>query len=328
MSNTFRPISFLKNGTAQTIASVFWPQINKVSGVEARHLVSIEPHGALSIVENRPFGWMPGNRIVLLVHGLTGSENSTHLIRLANAFVRRGILAIRMNMRGCGSGEGLASGIYHSGRSEDTKAVLEWIGRTFVGSRVTQIGISLGGNATLKMAGEYGEDHPDFLEGVVSVSAPIDLAACSNRISHWKNFLLDRYFALRLTRHVESLHKRFPDKIPPLPTAAKIKKISLAEFDDLYTGPTSGFRDGAHYYQECSAAPLISKIQCQTLLLIAEDDPIITTDAYRALNLGSHQKLVMTRHGGHAAWLGRGVDEEFGSFWMDQFVVQWVNWLT
>jgi predicted alpha/beta-fold hydrolase len=62
--------------------------------------------------------------------------------------------------------------------------------------------------------------------------------------------------------------------------------------------------------------------------LIAEDDPIITMDAYRALHLGPHQKLVMTKHGGHAAWLGRGVDEEFGSFWMDQFVVQWVNWLT
>lgn len=324
MTTGFHPITLLKNGAVQTIASLYWPQVRLVGGVESRHFVAIPPHGLLAVVENRPVDWDAGGPIVLLVHGLTGSENSSHQVRLAHAFVKRGVLVVRMNMRGCGPGEGLASGIYHSGRSEDTRAILEWIGATHPGSPVSQIGISLGGNATLKMAGEYGAGKPDFLDSVVSVSAPIDLAACSARLSHWRNILFDRYFSTKLVHHVGSLHERFPDKVPPLPSIARRKTLSLAQFDDIYTGPVSGFRNAQHYYQECSSGPVISNIHCGLLLLTSDDDPIIISDAYRELKLSKHHDLMITSHGGHAAWIGRSLADEFGHFWMDRIVVKWV----
>ena len=47
------------------------------------------------------------------------------MTRLALKLWQRGVRAIRMNMRGCGAGVGLARQPYHSGRSADVHAVLE-----------------------------------------------------------------------------------------------------------------------------------------------------------------------------------------------------------
>ena len=229
MPRSFVPIPLARSGHLQTIAGIYWPQTDRVGGIQSSHLVSIGDDGSLAVTINQNADWKPGQRIVLLIHGLTGSENSGHIVRLSDAFVKRGFLAVRMNMRGCGPGEGLARGIYHSGRSEDARAVLEWIGKTYSCSAVTQIGISLGGNATLKMAGEYGTNAPDFLDGVVSVSAPIDLAASSRRLSRPNNVFFDRYFAVAAIRHVQTLHERFPDKTPPIPMALLSGKKTRAD---------------------------------------------------------------------------------------------------
>ena len=311
-------------GMRQTVASIFWPQISTPAGSVTRVAVPIGTEGNLSVVLNRPEAWENGQRIVLLVHGLTGSEESTHPVRLADAFVRRGFLAIRMNMRGCGPGEGLSRGIYHSGRSEDTRAVLEWIGKNFPGSPVVQVGISLGGNATLKMAGEYGSKVPDFLQGVVAVSAPIDLAACSKRLSEDKNRLVDLYFANNLLSHVQRQSELYPDLVAQLPSSLKSGRKSLAKFDDLYVAPTCGFGDGPNYYKLCSARPLVPDISCPALLLTAEDDPIVPVEAYLTIPSNHLHNVVITKRGGHAAYISSKLDEEFGRFWMDGLIVRWV----
>lgn len=324
MPSDFEPLVPVSHGTIQTIASIFWPQVKSVGGTSTRHKVLIGQEGALSVIENRPLGWKPGGRIVLLVHGLTGSEESTHLVRLADLFVRRGVLAIRMNMRGCGPGLGLARGIYHSGRSDDARAVLEWIGENYPNSPVTQIGISLGGNATLKMAGEMGAMCPPFLDSVVAVSAPIDLAMCSKRISHWKNFIFDRYFTNRLVNHIELLNSKFPEMVQSLPKNWRQGPMSLARLDDTYVAPVSGFKDGQDYYARCSSGPLIQNIKCKTLLLTAKDDPIIDPEPYEQIGQSENREMIVTGKGGHAAWLARDKASEFGRFWMDQVVVNWV----
>jgi predicted alpha/beta-fold hydrolase len=324
MSSSFQPLRPVSHGAVQTVASIIWPQTKNVGGIVERCNVSIADDGFLSVIENRPPTWTQGGRVVFLVHGLTGSEDSTHLVRLASAFVRRGILTVRMNMRGCGPGLGLASGIYHSGRSGDAKAVLEWIAHRHPNSPITQIGISLGGNATLKMVGEYGSDCPAFLDSVVAVSPPIDLALCSERLSHWKNFLFDRYFTGRLVQHIRSLNAQFPEKVTALPESWNKGPISLARLDDMYVAPVSGFLNGQDYYRRCSAAPLIGDIKCRTLLLTAEDDPIIDPLPFVKLPRNSQCQTMITRKGGHAAWISNKKCHDFGRFWMDQFVVNWV----
>jgi predicted alpha/beta-fold hydrolase len=237
-------------------------------------------------------------------------------------------MVFRMNMRGCGPGQGLAKGIYHSGRSEDTRAVLEWIATNFPNSPITQIGISLGGNATLKMAGEYGSNRPTFLQGVAAVGAPVDLAACSQRISAPQNRLFDLYFSRHLMRHVHRQSARFPDKVLELPEELLRGRQSLARFDDLYVAPTSGFKSGKHYYEVCSSFPLLDAIHCPALLLAAEDDPIVPVETYYRIPKRRGMDVIVTKRGGHTAYISNRRERHYGRFWMDRVVVDWVLGLT
>jgi predicted alpha/beta-fold hydrolase len=64
--------------------------------------------------------------------------------RIAAKLKDPGVRAFRMDLRGCGAGEGLARFPYHSGRSEDAAAALGAIARLLPHSPTTLVGFSLG----------------------------------------------------------------------------------------------------------------------------------------------------------------------------------------
>ena len=103
------------------------------------------------------------------------------MVRLARGLWNAGLRCVRMNLRGCGPGFGLARRIYHSGRSGDALAVVEALKRKEPESPIALVGFSLGGNIALKLAGELGEEGRGRLSQVLSVSPPIDLGACAQR---------------------------------------------------------------------------------------------------------------------------------------------------
>jgi uncharacterized protein len=314
----FRPLPFLKSGWAQTIGAVYWPQLPDLRPT-VRHVVPLPDGDQLVIIENRPHHWRPGDRIVVLVHGLVGSSASKDLVRLCRKMVRLGFLVMRVNLRGCGLGFGLARRLYHSGRSDDTREVIRWIGTRFPESPVTQIGISLGGNITLKMAGEDGAAPTGRIDSIVSVSAPIDLAACASRLEQHRFF--DQYFVGLLLRHVARLHRQFPD----LPRIRFPKRMTVRLFDDLCTAPWSGFRDAADYYARSSSEQFIPKICCPSLVLCAADDPIVEAQCYRRLPPSDYVQLVVTPQGGHVGFLARPVESWCGIRWMDNVILNWVQ---
>jgi uncharacterized protein len=324
----FKPL--LASGWGQTIAAVYWPQRPELRPT-ALYTVSLPDGDQLAIVENRPREWHPGKRIAVLVHGLVGSSASKDLVRLSRKLVGLGFLTIRVNLRGCGPGFGLARHLYHSGRSEDTRAVIRWLAARYPDSPVTQIGISLGGNITLKMAGEDGAHPAGRLDSVVAVSAPIDLAACADRLAQPKNRFFDRYFVGLLLRHTARLHQRFPD----LPRIEFPKCMTLRLFDDIYTAPRSGFRDAADYYARSSSEQFIPHIACPALIVCAADDPIVDAQCYRRLSAsdfaqagqpfqaGSNLQVVMPQHGGHVGFLAR--PGWGGIRWVDNLILGWLQ---
>jgi predicted alpha/beta-fold hydrolase len=320
ISQGFKPLPLLNSGWAQTIGAVLWPQMPNPRPT-ARHAVPLPDGDQLVVVENRPRNWRPGDRIVVLVHGLTGSSASKDLIRLCRKAVRRGLLVMRVNLRGCGEGFGLARHLYHSGRSEDLREVIKWLGARFPDSPVTQIGFSLGGNITLKMAGEDGDVSPGGLDSVVAVSPPIDLAACSKRLEGPSFRFFDRYFVNALLRHVERLHRQFPE----MPRPHFPKDLTLRGFDDVYTAPRSGFRDAADYYAQSSSEQFIPAIRRRSLVLCAADDPIVDAKSYRRLAPSDHVQVVLTPSGGHVGFLGRSADAWLGVRWMDDLVLNWLR---
>ncbi|MGK5091187.1 alpha/beta fold hydrolase [Deltaproteobacteria bacterium TL4] len=316
----FKALPPLKSGWIQTVAAVYWPQL-PAPQTAVFHNILLSDGDQLVVVENRPEDWKETDRIAVLVHGLTGSYLSNYMIRLCRKLVSQGMLVLRVNLRGCGPGEGLARNLYHSGRSEDVRAVINWAALKFPQAPVTLMGFSLGGNISLKLAGEDGQQPSGNMDSVVAISPPVNLLASSIYLQRSGSRFLDYYFTQQLTKHAKQLHEHFPE-LPAIPVFPE--KMRLWTFDDLYTAPRSGFTDARDYYIKASSYPVIPSISIPALILCAYDDPVIETESLQRLPQLSHFDVILTRRGGHVGFLGKP-QTLFNFRWMDSLILQWMT---
>ncbi|MGE3319299.1 MAG: YheT family hydrolase [Candidatus Berkiella sp.] len=317
----FKALPLLNSGQRQTIAALYWPDIPNLDD-STSHIVPLPDGDKLVVIENRPATWQRGDRIVLMLHGLTGSARSKYLLRIADKLTKAGYLVMRMNLRGCGQGVGLARHLYHSGRSEDSRAAILWIKQHFPDSPVTLIGFSLGANIALKMAGEDGAKPSGNMDSVIAVSPPLDLEASVKLLIHKKNRLFNDFFVKCLMRDIEVLHQKFPDlEMPTFPSS-----LNVYQFDDIYTAPRSGFLNAKDYYTQSSSKHFIDNITVPTFILYAKDDPVIARRTFLHLPHKENFDILITARGGHVGWMGQ--TDEFARYrWMDKAVVNWVKTL-
>ena len=117
---------------------------------------------------------------ILLVHGLEGSSCSQYVLGNAARAWAAGCNVVRMNMRNCGGTENLSPTLYHSALSADVAAVMRALAAEKGLGAFALVGYSMGGNLVLKLAGELGEETPQYLKAVVGVSPAMDLAASAD----------------------------------------------------------------------------------------------------------------------------------------------------
>lgn len=313
----FRPFPLLTNGHLQTIvaARVYLP----LEPPSITRLVCLPDGDRLALEVSTPRSWQSDAPTVAMVHGLCGCHRSPYMMRLAWKLWRCGVRAVRINLRGCGSGKGLARQPYHSGRSEDVLAVLVDLHQSTPQSPITLIGFSLGGNIALKLAGELAAA-ATYLKQVIAVCPPADLAACSRLLSQPANRVYERHFMRLLRAAVLERQTRFPD----LPRVELPQRLSLYAFDNLYTAPRCGFRDADDYYARCSAAPLVPRITIPCRILFAADDPFIDATVFDGQALPANVQVVRTARGGHLGFLG--VPGRPGGYrWMDALLLEWLG---
>jgi len=107
----------------------------------------------------------------------------------------------------------------------------------------------------------------------------------------------------------------------PLPQFPR--RLSVRQFDELYTAPRGGYASAAEYYHNASSFSLIPGIQLPTLILTARDDPFIAIQPFEALTLPDNIQMVITPRGGHLGYLGS--DGEGGYRWAEQKLVEWAQ---
>jgi len=238
--------------------------------------------------------------LVVLVHGLTGSEDSAYVRASARHFLDLGYPVLRLNLRGAGPSEGRCRFRYHAGRSEDLRQVLGRMDGRLAARGLLLVGYSLGGNLLLKYLGEAGRRA--MVLGAASISAPIDLDAARRAIMRPRNTLYHRYLLSRLKDETRSL---------PLDTTEQRELAAvrtLYEFDDRILAPRTGFAGAQDYYRRAMALPYLCDIAVPTLVIQAKDDPWIPFRAYRDFAWPSNPRLapLFTRGGGHVGFHGRG----------------------
>jgi uncharacterized protein len=238
--------------------------------------------------------------LVVLLHGLTGSEDSAYVRASARHFLDLGYPVLRLNLRGAGPSQGHCRFRYHAGRSDDLRHVLGRMDGRLAGRGLLLVGYSLGGNLLLKYLGEAGRRA--MVLGAVSISAPIDLDSARRAIMRPRNFLYHRYLLSRLKEETRSL---------PLDAAGQRELAAVRtiyEFDDRILAPRIGFAGADDYYRRAMALPYIADIAVPTLIIQAENDPWIPFSAYRDFAWPSNPRLVplFARGGGHVGFHGRG----------------------
>lgn len=316
----FHPHPLIRGGHLQTLAGLYLPTAPETYRATRRH-VTLSDGDQLVLHDDCPPAWKEGDRTALLIHGLAGCHSSKYMQRVASKLAQRGVRCFRMDLRGCGAGFGLARWPYHSGRSEDAAAALEFIAELCPGSPTALIGFSMGGNITLKLLGELGAQRCGGLERAVAICAPVDLKLAIRRMDLPANRMYDFHFVRLLWRRVLERKRHLPDALHP-DLSRRPRKLS--EFDEMFTAPICGFGTAENYYRQASSAPLLSRVEFPTLILSARDDPLVPSEVYEGRRLPDCVRLHLTDHGGHMGFIGRpGADEDLR--WMDWRVVEWVD---
>lgn len=314
----FRPLTFLRGPHAQTIGAYLLPG-RRFTAPTREQIVSLPDGDALMLYDSVPEAWRPGGPMVLLVHGLTGSHRSFQIQRLGCLFYERNWRVVRMDLRGTGKALPLARRTYHGGRSGDVRACLEEMHRWSPESPLHLIGLSLGGNLVLKLAGEAGDDPVPNLRRVVACNPPIDMEICAWLLTNRReNRIYEKFFVDALVKEAHARRKYFPD-LPPVRFPAR---MTLRLFDDLYTAPTCGFADALDYYRRGSAKHVIPNIKVETYVLTSRDDPFIAVEPFETMPWPASVTVQIFPYGGHLGYVGW--DARGGLRWSDHVVFDWV----
>lgn len=269
---------------------------------------------------------------LVLAHGLTGDADAVYMRLVAHKAFAAGFNVVRLNTRNCGGTEGWTPELYHTGLTEDLRAVVEELISQDGLQRIYLGGFSMGANMVLKLAGEWGADTPAQVRGLAAISPPIQLAQASKAINTgFVNGLYQRNFLASLTSLVESKSTDHPGRYD----AGSIAGIrSLRDYDDRFIAPNFGFADADDYYAQASSGPWLEHIRIPALVVHARDDSLIPFEPFEGwIAKRPDNVLFLTpRRGGHVGFIGRrpavGASwRDTDRHWAENRIVQWFHWL-
>ncbi len=276
----FDPPWFTRGGHVQTALGYF----------HRRNLTWTLPAEDL-IVESEPgirtlsrASWQPGDRAkapaLILLHGMGGWDASTYMLSMGQHAHAAGYHVIRMNMRGAGASFEVCPRLYNAGLEVDLVAVARRVAKST--PRVALFGASLGANHVLLALGRSKAALPDEVKAAVAVSPPVDLLSCSDSLHAPGN----RIYVSRFVADLKASYARIQKLSQGFYAAGREVGVrTVREFDEKITAPYAGFLSAQDYYTRSSSGPWLQNIDRPTLVLSAEDDPMIPASSVRRFAL-------------------------------------------
>ena len=238
--------------------------------------------------------------LLVLFHGLEGSSSSHYAQAFADVASRRGWACAVPHFRGCSGELNLAPRAYHSGDF----AEIDWILRRFAAEHhgpVVAVGVSLGGNALMRWAGEMGREAGQVVAAVASVCAPLDLTASGHAIG--RGFNRQTYTRMFLNSMVPKALDKLTQHPGLFNREALLAARDLYAFDDIFTGPLHGFNGVDDYWKRASAKPYLGRIDVPALVLNALNDPFIPQASLpQQVDVTKQVTLWQPAHGGHVGF--------------------------
>jgi predicted alpha/beta-fold hydrolase len=256
---------------------------------------------------------LPGEKCVLVLHGLEGSLESHYSGGLLKHLASHGYRAGLMYFRGCSGEPNRLARSYHSGETGDLDFVIRHLHVQQPGLSLAVIGFSLGGNVLLKWLGERGADAP--VSTAIAISVPFDLDSAAQQLQRGLSRIYRNHLLARLRQSVV-----VKSAIHPSPVALQRLRTlrSFHAFDNAITAPLHGFRDVDDYYQHSSSKQFLKHIKVPTLILQARDDPFLPGRALPGADELSEQvTLELAQRGGHVGFVA-GSHPCRPVYWLEQ----------
>jgi predicted alpha/beta-fold hydrolase len=296
----YRAPWWLPGGNAQTI----WPAVfarrtrGPVPGYRRERWDT--PDGDFVHLDFLDHQVSPRRPMVVLFHGLEGSSRSHYSEAFADVAWRGKLSFVVPHFRGCSGEMNIAPRAYHSGDHEEIDFILRRLRERHPGP-IVAVGVSLGGNALLRWAGEQGEGAGRIASAVAAVCSPLDLAAGGHAIGRGFNRMVYTTMFLR-TMKPKALHK-WAQHPGLFDREALMQARDLYEFDNIFTAPVHGFTSTEDYWARASAKPHLHRIRIPALALNSGNDPFIPPASLpRPQEVSSSVTLWQPQHGGHVGF--------------------------
>ncbi len=238
--------------------------------------------------------------LLVLFHGLEGSSRSHYAEAFADFAAQQGLAYVVPHFRGCSGELNQGPRAYHSGDHEEIGWILGRLRQQHRGPMLV-VGVSLGGNALMRWAGEMGAQASAIVGAIAAVSSPLDLAAGAVAIGQGFNRLVYTTMFLR------SMKPKAMEKLAQHPGLFDGARLMIArdlyQFDDAFTAPVHGFKNADDYYARASAGPYLHRIRIPALVLNALNDPFVPAVSLPGTNdVGPCVTLWRPAEGGHVGF--------------------------
>ena len=294
---------WLPGGHAQTIWPALYARRRHHPAAPLLRERWITPDGDFIDVDRQKAS-TPQRPQMVMFHGLEGSSDSHYAQACADWAAQHDVHWVMPHFRGCSGEINQAPRAYHSG----DHAEIDWIlrrlrqeHRQWGGQCMVAAGVSLGGNALMRWAGEHGDAAAAQVDAISSICSPLDLAASGRAIGQGFNRqVYTRMFLRTMKPKAMAKWAQFPGLFS---RERLLAARDLYEFDNVFTAPLHGFRDTPDYWARASAKPLLQRIRVPALLVNARNDPFVPAASLpQAHEVTRSVTLWQPRHGGHVGF--------------------------
>lgn len=237
--------------------------------------------------------------LVVLFHGWEGSSRSNYIVAAGGMLYDHGFDVFRLNFRDHGESHHMNEGLFHSCRLAEVVQALKDIQRRTGAKNWALSGYSLGGNFALRVAMAA----PEAGLSLRQVVAVCPVISPSNTLTAMEEGPrgYESYFIRKWAKSVELKQSLFPD---------------ICEYEDWHKLGNLRERTGylaTHHYEFDSidqyfdgysvAGDRLKAIKVPTTILTSEDDMVVPVTDFVGLPNNENIELLVTRYGGHCAFL-------------------------
>jgi predicted alpha/beta-fold hydrolase len=254
--------------------------------------------------------------LVVLFHGWEGSSRSNYVVGIGGQLYEQGYDVFRLNFRDHGDSHHMNSGIFHSCLLPEVVHALQDVQQRTGASNWALSGYSLGGNFALRV----GLAAPAAGLSIGQVIAVCPVVSPSNVLKAMEDgpSLYENYFIRKWAKSLKHKQSLFPDayeyeewhNLEGLRERTGYFATRHYEFDTL-----DDYLDGYSI-----ADDRLKDLQVPTMILTSEDDPVVPVADFRELPDNENIELLVTRFGGHCAFLKNWKMDS----WADDLIVECV----